>query len=101
MAYDREAMRRKIRRRQAKIRKQFEGEYSNEINELMGLSREEIDKITPDEVDLQKYAELIEVVKVATEDNLSKARLKSLIKDLGEVAVSIASKVPSLKKILK
>ena len=101
MAYDKEAMRRKIRRRQSALRKQFEGKYKTEIDGLMGLSREEIDRITPGELDLQKYAELIEVVRIATESNLTKTQLKSHIKDLGEVAVKIASKVPKLKKLLE
>lgn len=79
----------------------FEGEYKDELNDLAGLSREEIDKITPDDVtDLQKYDELISVVKEASRNNLKQAELKRQIEKLGDVAVIIAKKIPKLAAIL-
>lgn len=73
-------------------RKAFEGQYAAEINELMGLSRAEIDAITPDATDLQVYDRLIAVVKRASQHNLSQAQLADNIKALGDVAVTIAKK---------
>jgi len=81
-------------------RKIFEGKYSVEVNELLGLSRTEIDEITPDAVDLQVYDQLITVVKLASRHNLSQAQLADNIKTLGTVAVSIAKKCGSIAKYL-
>jgi hypothetical protein len=79
----------------------FEGKYKDELNDLAGLSREEIDKITPDDVtDLQKYDELIAVVKESSRVNLKQADLKRQIEKLGDVAVTIAKKIPQLAAIL-
>lgn len=80
----------------ARGREAFEGLYKDELNALAGLSRAEIDAITPDTTDLQKYDELITVVKEASRVNLAQANLKRQIEKLGSVAVDIAKKVPSL-----
>jgi len=81
-------------------REAFEGEFADELDELMGLSREEIDAITPDATDLQEYDRLIAVVKQASRHNLSQAQLVDNIKALGEVAVSIAKKSGKLAALL-
>lgn len=78
----------------------FVGEYADEINALLGLSRSEIDAITPDTTDLETYDQLITVVKEASRQNLSQAQLVSRIKKLGDIAVTIAKKVPSLQTFL-
>lgn len=84
----------------AKGRAAFEGKYKDELNDLAGLSKEEIDKITPDDVtDLQKYDELITVVKEASRQNLKQADLKRQIEKLGDVAITIAKKIPQLAAI--
>lgn len=77
-------------------REAFKGKYKRELDELAGLSRAEIDAITPDMTDLEKYDELVTVVKEASRVNLEQAHLKRRITDLGAVAVKIASRVPSL-----
>jgi len=81
-------------------REAFEGEFSGELDELMGLSREEIDAITPDTTDLQEYDRLIAVVKQASRHNLSQAQLAANIKALGDVAVTIAKKSGRLAALL-
>ena len=48
----------------------FMGKYKGELNELAGLSKEEIDAISPGITDLQKYDELIAVVKEASRVNI-------------------------------
>jgi hypothetical protein len=84
----------------AKGRAAFEGKYKDELNDLAGLSREDIDKITPDDVtDLQKYDELIAVVKEASRVNLTQADLKKQIEKLGDIAVVIAKKIPKIAAI--
>jgi hypothetical protein len=77
-------------------REAFEGEYGDEIDGLLGLSRDEIDAITPGVTDLETYAKLIDVVKEASRRNLSQAELKDRIQALGSIGVDIAKKVGSL-----
>ena len=78
----------------------FKGIYKDQLNELAGLSRSEIDAITPDMTDLEKYDELITVVKEASRVNLSQAQLKQQIVKLGGIAIKIAERVPSLAAML-
>jgi len=71
--------------------------YQKEINQLKGLSQEEIASITPD---TQDNLALIKVVEQASEENLSKAQLVENIKALGDVAVKIAKKIPQFAELL-
>ena len=77
-------------------RKAFTGKYKDELNALSGLSKEEVDAISPGTTDLQKYDELITVVKEASRVNLGQAALKAQIEKLGDIAVTIARRIPSL-----
>ena len=97
---DIEEFKRKLKEKMAKNRQAFEGKYKDQLNELMGLSKSEIDAITPDNTDMEVYDKLITVVKEASRKNLSQAQLKQQIKDLGEIAVNIAAKVPSLTALV-
>jgi len=78
----------------------FNGKYKKELNALTGLSKEEIDSVTPVTTDLQIYSVLIKVVEKASKDNLSQAQLISNIKELGDLAVKIAKKVPQFAALL-
>ncbi|MBW8323777.1 MAG: hypothetical protein K0M50_03340 [Prolixibacteraceae bacterium] len=78
----------------------FNGLYQKELNNLLGLSKSEIDAITPGTTDLQTYSVLIKVVEKASKDNISQAELIDHIKNLGEVAVKIAKKIPSFAALL-
>lgn len=93
---DIEAYRKKLKKRAEENRLAFEGQYKDEINGLLGLSREEIDSITPGTTDLEVYDQLITVVKEASAANISQAELKGRIVELGEVAISIAKGVSKL-----
>ncbi len=93
---DIEAFRKKLKKRAEENRIAFEGQFRDEINGLLGLSREEIDSITPDTTDLEVYDQLITLVKEASAANISQAELKNRIMELGEVAVSIAKRVSKL-----
>jgi hypothetical protein len=93
---DLEAFRRDLRSDLKKGREAFEGKYADQLNELLGLSREEIDAVTPDATDLAEYDRLIAVVREASRHNLTQAQLKSNITALGEVAVEIAKKSAKL-----
>jgi len=93
------AFRKKLQERAADNRIAFEGLYREEIEGLLGLSREEIDRITPGTTDLQTYDQLITVVKEASAANIAQAELKSRITELGEVAVKIAKHVPKLRSL--
>lgn len=74
----------------------FDGKYQEELNDLSGLSKEEIDSVTPGTEDLRVYSVLTKVVEEASRKNLSQAELIENIKELGEVAVKIAKKIPRL-----
>ena len=78
----------------------FDGEHKEELNKLQGLSKEEIDAITPGTEDLRAYSVLIKVVEQASKDNLSQAELIKDIKELGDIAVTIAKKIPQIKNLL-
>lgn len=78
----------------------FNGLYQKELNNLLGMSKSEIDAITPGITDLQTYSVLIKVVEKASKDNMSQAELIDHIKSLGEVAVKIAKKIPSFAALL-
>jgi len=92
----RELYRKRVNEAMKRADEAFRGEYAELINDLLGLSREEIDQITPDTTDLLTYDQLIEVVKEASRVNLKQAELVKGIEEMGEVAISIAKKVPSL-----
>ena len=91
-----EEYRKKLKERAERNRKAFQGQYKNELNALMGLSKEEIDRITPDSTDLEIYAQLISVVKEASADNIKQAELKANIMELGKVGIEIAKRIPAL-----
>lgn len=94
---DIEEFRQRLRERLERNRAAFEGKYKTELAGLSGLSREAIDLITPDDTtDLETYNQLIEVVKEASASNISQRQLTAQINELGEVAVKIAKRVPSL-----
>lgn len=78
----------------------FSGVYKKELNDLLGLSREEIDAIIPGTADLQVYSVLIKVVENASKDNLDQAELIENIKSLGEIGVKIAKKIPQFASLL-
>jgi len=76
----------------------FVGKYAKEIDELLGLSRAEIDAIVPGTTDLEVYDQLMTIVKEASRRNLSQAELKARIETLGDIAITIAKKSATLAK---
>ncbi len=78
----------------------FNGLYKEELNILTGLSRDEIDSITPGTKDLRVYSVLVKVVEKASKDNLSLNHLIGDIKELGDIAVKIAKKIPKFAALL-
>lgn len=96
----RQRYRNRVRRALDQADEAFRGEYSKELNELLGLSREEIDAISPGVTDLETYERLMVVVREASRVNLAQAELVNRIRELGSVAVSIARMVPSLRNVV-
>lgn len=86
----------RMRQKMTENREAFEGQYQNELKALMGLSKAEIDQITPGTTDLETYDAIISIVKEASRVNLEQAELRQRIEELGDVAVKIAEKVPGL-----
>ena len=93
------AFKKKLKKRVEANRETFDGKYKEEIKGLLGLSKDEINRITPDTTDREIYDQLITVVKEASAANISQAELKSRIVELGDIAVKIAKRVPSLMKL--
>ena len=73
----------RLAQRAIQNRAAFNGSFKSEIDELHGLSKEEIGVITPDNTDMEIYAQLIEVVKEASATNESQAALKEQVLELG------------------
>ncbi|MCL3781155.1 hypothetical protein EMN47_12265 [Prolixibacteraceae bacterium JC049] len=78
----------------------FNGKYKDELNLLSGLSKEEIDAVCPGTTDLKTYSVLIKVVEQASKENWAQGKLVESIKELGDIAVKIASKIPQLGNLL-
>jgi vesicle coat complex subunit len=78
----------------------FNGIHKAELDELTGLSKEDIDSVTPGTEDLRVYSVLVKVVEKASKENISKAQLVADIKELGDIAVKIAKKVPRFASLL-
>ncbi len=78
----------------------FNGSHAADLEKLMGLSKEDLAAITPGTSSAAIYGQLIDVVKVASAQNMSIAELKDRIVALGAVAVSIAKKAGVLLGVL-
>ena len=78
---------------------EFNAKYADELEGLKGLSPEDLRAITPDATD-EDVERLIETVQAATARNESNAALADRIRGLGDVAVSLAKRTPSLAGIL-
>jgi hypothetical protein len=96
----RELFRRRVRRALDQAEEAFEGQYTEELEGLLGLSRAEINAISPGVTGFETYDRLIAVVKEASRVNLAQADLVNRIRGLGDLAVSIAKRVPSLGTLL-
>ncbi len=97
---DLDAMFEEMDRAAARAREALNGRYADTYKELRGLSREEIDSITPDTTDQEVYEQLMALVQEATRQNVEQAKLVERIEALGNVAIAIAKKVPSLAAVL-
>lgn len=100
MAETREQRRERLKNLAQKADESFNGKYKNELDALLGLSKEEIDSVTPDTTDSKTYSILLKVVEEASRKNLTQAELVEDIKELGDVAVKIAKKVPRFAALL-
>lgn len=100
MAYNREEMRRRMREAAERTKATLNGQFEDHFRGLRGLSKEEIEVITPDRTDEEIYEVLMETVQEATQQNIQQSELIDRVKELGSVAVAIAKKVPSLAVLL-
>ncbi|WP_017733778.1 hypothetical protein [Nafulsella turpanensis] len=95
-----ESFEEKMKRRAAENRQKFTGKYGEQIKELQALSPEELERITPTGTDKAVYDQLIAAVEEASVQNLSQAELKQKVEALGNTAIEIARKIPSLASIV-
>jgi len=80
--------------------KEFKSKYKNILEGMRGYSPEELQEITPNMEDKETLKQLIAVMQEATDKNLATAELRKKILKLGDNAVKIAGKIPSLKDFL-
>ena len=78
----------------------FQGQYATEIADLLALSEADIRGVSPAPTAMEDYNKLISVVKEASRVNVAQAELKQRIQGLGNVAVGIARRVPTLAALL-
>jgi len=76
----------------------FNATYQEELNQLKGLSPEDIASITPNK---KEYTALVSVVEKASKENISKTQLAANIRQLGAVVVKIAKKTPLLSELFQ
>jgi hypothetical protein len=78
----------------------FTGQYKEQLDKLHGMSKDEINSIIPGTTGLQAYEALIKVVEEASKKNLTQAQLIKNIKELGDLAVKLAKKIPEFAALL-
>ncbi len=78
----------------------FENQYAGILDDLKGLSKNEVDELALNTTNREAYEQLLQIVEEAAAKNLKMAQLTSKIKQLGDVAVRIARKVPGLGQML-
>ncbi len=74
--------------------------YQCELDELTDLLKEELSKLTSNKTDEAVYAALIALVAQASKENLDQTQLIDRIKEMGEVAIKLAKKVPNFATLL-
>lgn len=99
MPETREQRRERLRRLAQKADESFNGKYKEALDQLTGLSKDEINSVTPDTEDSRTYSVLLKVVEEASRQNLTQAELIDDIKELGDVAIKIAKKIPKLASL--
>jgi hypothetical protein len=96
MAIDMEAFKKALDEDLKQNETVFKGKYSEQLQELLGLTDAEIKEVCPGAQAAQDYDKLIAVVREASRSNLSQADLANQIKALGANAVQIAKLVGGL-----
>ena len=91
------AFRRMTRKRMQEIDEELAGTYGTEIAALSGLSRDEINRITPgDTTDIDTYMKLMAIVKEASRRNIAAAEVRKQIVKLGNIALEILKLAPGI-----
>ncbi len=78
---------------------EFSAKYADELEALKDLSPEDLRAITPDAT-VEDIDQLIEAVQAASARNESNAALANRIRGMGDIAMSLAKRAPSLATIL-
>lgn len=83
----------------AKADEKFDNQFSEQLEQLKGLTQSEIEKAMANTSDIEIYRQLAAIVDNASCKNLKQAELVSKIKALGEIAINLAKKIPGLDKL--
>ncbi|TNE72027.1 hypothetical protein EP331_07995 [bacterium] len=100
MAETREQRRERLKKQAQEADQNFSKQYKNELEQLNKLLTQELSTLTPNTNDYETYSKLISVVEQATSTNLTQAELVTSIKELGDVAIQIAKKIPAIAALL-
>lgn len=76
----------------AKADEKFDNQFSEQLEQLKGLTQSEIEKAMANTSDIEIYRQLAAIVDDASCKNLKQAELVSKIKALGEIAINLAKK---------
>ena len=96
MSIDLDKFKKNVNSSLKRTQESFEGKYGDELHDLLGLSREQIEAVTPGTTGREEYSKLISVVEEASRMNISQANLRSQIRSLGDSALKIAKTVGGL-----
>ncbi len=83
-----------------RARQALEGSLAAEYRGLRCLDPDTIKDITPGTADEAMYEHLLAIVQEASARNENQAQLAARIRALGDIAIQIAKRVPSLLAIL-
>ncbi|QMU66113.1 MAG: hypothetical protein GKR88_18770 [Flavobacteriaceae bacterium] len=99
MPETREQRRQRLKELAKKADESFNGKYKKELDQLMKLSKDQIEAVIPDTEDTRTYSILLKVIEEASRKNLTQAELVEDIKELGDTAIKIAKKIPTLASL--
>jgi len=75
--------------------------YQCELDELTDLLKKELSRLTPNKTNETVYAALIALVAQASKENLDQTQLIDRIKEMGEIAIELAMKVPGFATLFQ
>lgn len=83
-----------------KANESFDDKYDTALEQLKGLTAEQIQSVSPTTNNQAAFNKLVQAVQTAKSQNLSQADLITNIKSLGDTAIKLAKKIPQFAALL-